>query len=387
MIEREHADVRGVEGDLFEEAPCGYVVTDDTGLIVAANEEFHRLVGHPRGTVAGRRTLASLLPVGGRIFLETHLLPMLEHDGVVREIAIDLLRSDGERVPVLVNASTTPRTSGGWGLRAVFVDTRDRHRYEHDLLEATRAAERARAEATDLAQMLQQTLIPPAPPAIPHLSIAATYRPAGDGTVVGGDFYDVFQVGLPAWMVVLGDVSGKGVSAAAVTAFVRHTVRALAVEHPDPADLLHRLDHALHLNATGHYCTLVVARLVWQHGRWSISLALAGHPPALLRTVDGRTRELGRYGTPVGLVEHPVFHTVDHDLGDETITFYTDGVTEARDGPYLYGEDRLHALLTDLPHEPRAITEGIASAVLDYQRGAAVDDIAIVSFAASDGQG
>jgi sigma-B regulation protein RsbU (phosphoserine phosphatase) len=383
MSQGETAALGAPDDDLFENAPCGYVVTDGSGLIVAANAEFHRLVGHPAGTLTGRRTLGSLLPIGGRIFLETHLLPMLEHDGVVREIAIDLLRSDGERVPVLVNATTASDTSQGVGLRVVFLETRDRHRYERDLLQATRAAERARREATDLAQTLQQTLIPPAPPAIPHLSIAATYRPAGDGTVVGGDFYDVFQVGLPAWMVVLGDVSGKGVSAAAVTAFVRHSVRALAVEHPDPADLLHRLDRALHLDDTGHYCTLVVARLVWHDGRWSISLALAGHPPPLLRTPDGGTRELGRYGSPVGLVEHPIFHTVEHDLGDETITFYTDGVTEARNGRHLYGEDRLHALLTELPHEPSAITEGIAGAVLDYQEGTAVDDIAIVSFAAT----
>lgn len=75
-----------------------------------------------------------------------------------------------------------------------------------------------------LAQTLQQTLIPPTPPHVPGRDVAAAYRPAGDGAHVGGDFYDVFQVSTDDWVVVLGDVQGKGADAAAVTALARHTV-------------------------------------------------------------------------------------------------------------------------------------------------------------------
>ncbi|GAA1974026.1 SpoIIE family protein phosphatase [Nocardioides panacihumi] len=370
---------------LFEDAPCGYVLTDPTGMITAANAEFHRMVGLARGELVGRRTLASLLPVGARIYLETHLLPVLEHDDAVREVSLDLLRPDGVRVPVLLNATTTANAEGvrDLSLRAVFIETSDRHRYERDLLTATQAAEEARREAARLAQTLQRTLIPPAPPEIEHLSIAATYRPAGDGSTVGGDFYDIFQLGPASWVIALGDVSGKGVEAAAVTSFVRYTLRALAIEHPDPAETLRLLDRALHAHETAHYCTLVLAHLGRTADRWTIRLSLAGHPPALIRQPDGTVRELGIYGSPIGLLDGPEFHTVSHELGDETITLYTDGVTEARHRRLLYGERRLGDLIASLPHDPVEITEGIANAVLDYQGGDASDDIAIVTLRAT----
>jgi sigma-B regulation protein RsbU (phosphoserine phosphatase) len=266
---------------------------------------------------------------------------------------------------------------------AVMLETRDRHRYEDDLLTAKRAAELARARAASMAVTLQQTLIPPHPPTVPHLDIAAIYRPAGSGREVGGDFYDVFQVAADVWIVVLGDVSGKGVPAAVVTSFVRYAVRSLAMVHHDPAELLRALDDAVRRNDTEHYCTVALARLMRVEGRWDVALALAGHPPALVRRPDGQAFELGIPGTPVGLVASPEFHTVRHQLTDETVTLYTDGVTEARSDHGLFGEQRLIELLAQLPHHAQAITESIADAALTWQSGNASDDIAIVTFAAS----
>ena len=366
------------EAGLFEGAPCGYLVADGSGTILAANAELHRLVRSEPGSLVDR-SLASLLSVGGRIYLETHLWPVLEHDAEVREVSIDLVRADGARVPVLMNAS---RTDDRGTVRAVFMETRDRFRYEQDLLDATRSAERSRAEATALALTLQETLIPPAPPTIPHLAIAATYRPAGDGSMVGGDFYDIFQLGPSHWVVTLGDVSGKGVLAAAVTSFVRYTIRALAVQHPDPSVLLRELDAALHRHETQHYCTLVVAHLVESGGRWTVRLSLGGHPPPLLLGPDGLS-ELGTYGTPVGLVDEPWFHTVEHRLTDETVVLYTDGVTEARSADGMFGEERLAELVLNTAGGPEAITHAIAEAVLEFQSAQASDDIAVMAFAAS----
>ncbi|GAB3785846.1 PP2C family protein-serine/threonine phosphatase [Nocardioides ungokensis] len=371
----------GVTGtpDYFGDAPCGYVVTNDDGLIVRANSEFLRTVQRTADDVISVRTLTSLLTVGGRIFVETHLYPMLRNTDVVREIDLDLVRPDGSRVPVLLNASLT-LPGGGLALRAVVLEARDRHRYEKDLRQATRTAENALENAAALAQTLQQTLIPPAPPQIPHLDIAAAYRPAGNGREVGGDFYDVFQVSPSAWVVVVGDVSGKGIPAATVTSLVRYTVRSFAIEHPDPADLLHHVDAVLQANDTDRYCTLVVARLDRHDDIWELALGLAGHPPALLRTPDGIVTPLGVPGTPVGLVHDPHFHTVRHRLTQGTVTLYTDGVTEARGADGLYGEERLNDLIGNLPSDSRGLTEGIARDALDYQGGNASDDIAIVTF-------
>ena len=370
---------RAVE-DLFETAPCGFALVGDDGLLAHANAEFRRLVGRRNEDLVGRASLASLFSVGGRMFLETHLLPMLAHDRSVREVAVDMLRPDGSRVPVLLNADAAH--GDGIALLVVVIETRDRHRYEQDLLTATRNAEQARIDATALATTLQRTLIPPVPPEIPHLTVSTAYRPAGDGSVVGGDFYDVFQVGADDWCVVLGDVSGKGISAATVTSFVRYTIRALAIDHPDPCDLLRRLDHAMHVDDTDHYCTLVLARLTRRSPHWAMQLALAGHPPAVLRSPDGRVSELGTPGTPVGLVDEPTFSTTHHLLAGETVTFYTDGVTEARGTDGWYGETRLHDLIAQVDHDPHVITNEIVREALLYQGGMASDDMAIITFAA-----
>ena len=374
-------DTPPLTDDLFESAPCGYALIGDDGLFTRVNAEFRRLTGRASDDLLGRADLSAVFAVGGRLFLQTHLWPMLEHDGSVREVALDVLRPDGSRVPVLFSADADSSSTRGTGIRVVVIETRERHRYEQDLLSATRDAERARLEATALANTLQRTLIPPLPPRIPLLTVSAAYQPAGDGSVVGGDFYDIFQVGPQRWWIVLGDVSGKGVSAATVTSFVRYTVRALAIDHPDPSELLRHLDHAMHLDATEHYCTLIIARLTRSAPHWEMELALAGHPPAVVRDRDGHVRELGTFGTPVGLVDQPSFTTIHHLLQDEIITFYTDGVTEARGTQGMYGETRLRELVAGLPHDPHAITEAISRDVVGYQDGALSDDVAIVTFA------
>ena len=231
------------------------------------------------------------------------------------------------------------------------------------------APSRPASSATALANTLQRTLIPPVPPEIPHLTVSTAYRPAGDGSVVGGDFYDVFQVGADDWCVVLGDVSGKGISAATVTSFVRYTIRALAIDHPDPCDLLHRLDHAMHVDDTDHYCTLVLARLTRRPPHWAVQLALAGHPPAVLRSPDGHVVELGTPGTPVGLVDAPTFSTAHHLLQNETITLLHRRRHRSSGGDGWFGESRLHDLIAKADHDPQVITEEIARQALRYQGG------------------
>ena len=128
---------------------------------------------------------------------------------------------------------------------------------------------------------------------------------------------------------------------------------------------------------------MVAVRLERVDTRWDLALALAGHPPALVRRPDGTTYELGVPGTPVGLMTQPEFSTVRQALDDLTVTLYTDGVTEARSVGGMFGEERLVALVSGLPHRPLAITEGIAEAALAWQSHHASDDIAIITFAAT----
>lgn len=125
-----------------ESAPCGYVLVGQDGVIARANEEFLRLVDRDHDELVGAATLESLLSTGGRLYAATHLQPMLRHDGWVREVALDLVRPDHTRVPVLFTADTM--TGEGPAFRVVVVDARQRRRIQRDLLVG---AERVELEA------------------------------------------------------------------------------------------------------------------------------------------------------------------------------------------------------------------------------------------------
>ncbi|WP_205473243.1 PP2C family protein-serine/threonine phosphatase [Nocardioides sp. SYSU D00038] len=361
--------------DLFELAPCGYVVLDRDHRVVRANRAFGRLVGRPVEEVVADWRFPRLLPVAARIYFETHLQPALDLHGHFDEVALEVVRPDGERVPVLVSANIDDEA-----IRVIVFEARHRRTFETNLLHATQEAERARAEATASAQRLQQTLIPPTPPRVPGLDIAAAYRPAGDGSVVGGDFYDVFQVSPTGWIVVVGDVEGKGIRAAAVTAFVRDQLRALAMQHDDPADVLRGLNATLLAHDVEHFCTLALVRVDPDADGCRVRLALGGHPRPMTSGADGSVVEVGTPGTLVGVFPEPVFTTVDLDLADRTLVLFTDGVTEARDEEGLYGEQRLAALVGRAAG--RTAEEQVATIVgeiLAFQGDVAADDIAVVA--------
>lgn len=184
-----------------------------------------------------------------------------------------------------------------------------------------------------IALALQESLLPLQLPEIAGLELAARYRAAGDGNEVGGDFYDVVEVGSGRWLLVIGDVCGKGAQAAAITGLARHTIRSVARREDAPETILTALNEALLADATGtQFCTVACAlvevdRMVGAR----VALANAGHPRPLLRRVDGRTEPVGPSGTLLGFVEHPRLAAEGLVLGPgEALIFYTDGVTDAQ---------------------------------------------------------
>src|SRR2546421_10066859 len=138
--------------------------------------------------------------------------------------------------------------------------------------------------------------MPAALPMIPGLELASYFRPMGPGSEVGGDFYDVFGNGRSCWLVV-GDVCGKGAEAAALTGFLRHTAVAYARDETSPADVLSRVNQAmLEQNFDGRFATAILAHLGFGNGEVDVTLAAAGHPPALVARADGHAEELGEAG-------------------------------------------------------------------------------------------
>jgi sigma-B regulation protein RsbU (phosphoserine phosphatase) len=355
--------------------------------VVKANETFLALVGYERDELIGRLRFADLLSPGGRIYHETHYAPMLRMQGVASEIALDLVRRDGTRTPVLVNAVLESDADGKpLVVRTAVFDATHRREYERELLRAKQRAEASEERSRALARTLQQTLIPPTPPEIPGLDIATRYRPAGDGTEVGGDFYDLFSVG-GEWVVAIGDVCGKGAEAAVVTALVRYTLRAAAVQHPNPAAALATLNAVLQRHETDRFCTVAFLRLRERSGGWQALLCLGGHPAPLLRRPGESLQVLGEPGSVLGVMDDPDLHDIPVTLrAGDVLLLYTDGLPDGRRGSEFYGDQRLAGLLAT-EHDA---AEGLASALLDdvlaFQGGTARDDIAIVVVRVPDAQ-
>jgi sigma-B regulation protein RsbU (phosphoserine phosphatase) len=218
-------------------------------------------------------------------------------------------------------------------------------------------------------------------PVIPGLEIATAYRPAGDGTEVGGDFYDVFPAGPRDWVVALGDVSGKGVEAAVVTSVARNTVRALTVLGHELTEVLGGVDRVVSQHESDKFCTLVLVRLRRDGDGWDTTVAVGGHPPPLVLRPDSSPMVIGARGPLLGLLPEVAFSEERIDLtpGD-TLLLYTDGVTEARgDGDY-FGDERLLAWARDRDlSDVSALVDSLLAEVLRYQGGQPRDDIAVVA--------
>jgi PAS domain S-box-containing protein len=233
-----------------------------------------------------------------------------------------------------------------------------------------------------IASTLQRVLLPPALPAIPGLEVAARYTPMGDGVEVGGDFYDLFDVG-SSWVAVIGDVCGKGVEAAGLTSLVRHSLRGLAHGDPLPGVALSRLNDAIvaERGLESRFSTVAYARLTREGTGVAATVATAGHPSPLVVRADGPVEELGRPGTLLGPFSAVRVHDESARLAPgDALVLYTDGVTEARRDGDMFGEERLRALLSGLAGRPAAeLVEGVERAVVAHHGGPLHDDLALLA--------
>jgi serine phosphatase RsbU (regulator of sigma subunit) len=192
-----------------------------------------------------------------------------------------------------------------------------------------------------IADTLQRSLLPPELPVIPGAEVAVRYWAAGEGTQVGGDFYDVFDTGHGAHAVVIGDVCGSGPAAAAVTATARYTIRALARHGDDHAAVLHHLDDAVRTGWPDIFCTVLYATLVMSTGGLQVTAVSGGHPlPILARAGETTCTALGEHGMLLGtvVIPEPLPFEVDLAPGD-TLVFYTDGAYDLPPPRFLSDED------------------------------------------------
>jgi phosphoserine phosphatase RsbU/P len=367
--------------ELYDRAPCGYLTTAPDGTILKVNQTFLTWTGYGRDDLVGRRCLSDLLTPGGRIYHETHYAPMLQMQGSVREIALEIVTAGDRRLPALMN-SVLERDSSGAPVvvRTAIFDATERRSYEKELLKAKQRAEESERQARLLVQTLQQTLIPPAPPEVPGLQVSAAYRPAGAGDEVGGDFYDVFQLGPDDWVFVVGDVRGKGVEAAVVTALARYTIRAAAVSKGQPSEVLGLLNEVLLKHESDRFCTVTLVRLKRVGAAWEGVVGCGGHPLPLKVGPAAAVQSVGAFGMLLGDFPDPRLHDRAFTLeAGEALVLYTDGVTEGRGSRGFFGEDRLEAAAARNAGSAGSLTEGILTEVLAFQEGLPRDDIVVLA--------
>jgi serine phosphatase RsbU (regulator of sigma subunit) len=237
-------------------------------------------------------------------------------------------------------------------------------------------------ERTRIAHTLQAKLLPERLPDIPDVLVAARYRAAGELNEVGGDFYDVFPRSPTEWALVVGDVSGKGAEAAAVTALARYTLRAAALENGPPSAALRRLNAAMVDDDTSQFATVALAYFRQDgSGAVDVRLSLAGHPaPAILRR-DGSVEMAGRFGMMVGLGIEPLLHDVELRIGaGDVLLLYTDGVTEAGPRGQPFGDQGVASVLRELAGvSPQAVVDAVERAAVAAQPGDPRDDIALLA--------
>jgi serine phosphatase RsbU (regulator of sigma subunit)/PAS domain-containing protein len=241
---------------------------------------------------------------------------------------------------------------------------------------------RLHRQRSAIARTLQQSLLPPVLPEIGGVESAALYRPAGEGTDVGGDFYDLFSVAADEWIAVIGDVCGKGADAAAVTALARYTVRTAAVRRRSPAAILRWLNDAMmRQDLEGRFCTMACVHLDTSRPAIDVTVACGGHPPALLRRSDGSVRDVGPAGTLLGLVPDPEIEDERAELqpGDALVLF-TDGITDARAPERMVEPEQLHDALSAIPAgSAQRIVEQLAALAVGNEGTPPRDDIAVLA--------
>ena len=293
---------------------------------------------------------------------------MLE-EGARDEGHLAILRKLGLVSAMIVPLRAHERTLGA----ITFVSAESGRRYtESDLAFAQELAAHA-ALAIDnssrylrehsAAVTLQRSLLPRRLPDMSGIELAVRYFPAGPGIEAGGDWYDAIDLGNGKIALVIGDVSGRGITAASIMGRLRMAIRAYAIEGHDPAEVAERTDRLMQGLDEHDMATVFMLRVDTRTGRGEY--IRVGHLPALIRHTDGTVSAL--YGTgspPMGTVPGLSVEAERVELEPgSTVLLYTDGLIERRDTPIDEDIEELRRVLEEAPDEIESCLDHVVEAL------------------------
>ena len=352
---------------------AAFLLLDDAGEMLVARaakgieEEVEQGVQIPVGKGFAGRIAAERRPVVIEDVDHADILnPILREKGIRSLLGVPLL-VEGRVLGVLHVGTLTPR---------LFTPA------DAELLQfagdrAAMAIDRARLfHQRGVVDALQRTIVPERLPDVPGLQIAARYRSATVRGGIGGDWYDVFPLARGEVALVVGDVMGHGLGAAALMAQIRTGLRAYALDGHPPDGVVERLNRLALSLGVRQMTTLAYAHLDLDAGRARV--VSAGHLPPLLREPDGETRMLDvDRDPPLGVSPISRYHQREFELAaGATIVMVTDGAVEVRGEGIEHGLERLRALVA-ATDSPDAICDAIVRG--DARGEPAEDDVAVLA--------
>jgi PAS domain S-box-containing protein len=351
---------------VLESAGEGILAVDPDGRIRFANATAGVLLGWPSNELGGM-PVGDLVP-GGALATAADWL-----DAGAKAGAVELLRRDGRRFPIGYTATPAEETGERTAAVVTFRDVTARHRRERE-----RDAELAELRA------MRATLVPAELPPRPDLRFATCFVPAMGG--VAGDFFLVTAGPGDTTVVVVGDVSGKGLAAARCAAFVRTSLATFAPYTYSPSKLLELANSALVERGHDFEMLVTAACAVVDTASQSVTWSLAGHP-APLRLDAGRPMSV-KPGLPLGLeVQTGAQEAVEPLQPGDGFVLFTDGLYEARapEGTEAehFGLERIGDVVAGLPGaEPAEVVRALRAAAETFAADGLTDDLCIVAFRA-----
>jgi len=341
---------------ILESITDAFFAVDREWRFTYVNAEAEQFLHKTRNELVGRSIWDTFAQSVGSRF----------HDEYQRAVAEQVTVEFDEYVP----------SSEAWLSVRAYPSTTGLSVYFSDITERIKAEETLRHHLS----LLQQALAPPKPVTSSGYRVGSVYVPAFPGEQIGGDFYDVFKTESGGIGIVIGDVAGKGVEAAALAAAARSTVRSFAYELSSPGDALFHANTVLESQepGSGRFATVFLVTIDPPTGR--LSYARAGHPPAAIWRAEGRVEFLEQGGLPIGLLAGQVYDTFEDrlDPGDKII-LYTDGILEARRHSEFFELDGIRRALVN---HGSGTCEGMAAGLLEDARewanGRLSDDVAIL---------